>query len=71
MADVTNLKERVHPGKVIITRQMTGTGVPTDTDTVLSVEADYPVGSSYLNQTSNILYFKTANYGWQPEDTAS
>lgn len=70
MAQVTNLKERVHPGKVVLARQMQGNGAPTS-DTRLADDTDYPVGSEYVDLDTNYNYRKTANYGWQREDVAS
>jgi hypothetical protein len=69
MPNVTNLRERVHPGKVILAREMRGTGAPT-TDTRLADNNLYPVGSTYLDEATNKLYIKKPNFVWQQIDVS-
>jgi len=48
---VTNLADRMHPGKVILGRKVQGNGVPTSDATTngLANDTKYPVGSDYLD----------------------
>lgn len=69
----TNIKDRVHPGKVILARDVMGTGTPVG-DTTLASDTNYPVGSSYLDNATGVLYFKRqigTESRWVAEDTVS
>lgn len=60
---VTNLRHRTHPGKVVLSKDMVGTGIPAG-DTTLANNTEYPVGSTYTNLTTGKLYTKTAPGTW-------
>lgn len=63
MAQVTNLQNRTHPGKVILARDAKGSGVPTS-DTRLIDDIAYPIGSSYLDLATATLWHKTSAATW-------
>lgn len=59
---VTNLRDRQHPGKVILARDLVGVGNPS-TDTRLADNTEYPVNSSFLNEATGEQYIKLST-GW-------
>lgn len=66
MANVTNLQNLSHPGKVILARDMKGNGAPT-TDTRLADDVEYPIGSRYFDLTAGTQYHKTAAATWEAD----
>lgn len=59
---VTNLHDRVHPGKVVLSRDLAGVGDPS-TDSRLADNTLYPVGSSFLDEATGEQYVKLST-GW-------
>jgi hypothetical protein len=60
MAQVTDLIDRLDPGKINFGRHAIGTGNP-DTDTRLADDELYPEGSSYVNRQNAELWVKLNN----------
>lgn len=55
---VTNLQDRVHPGKVILARDMQGNGDPVH-DPILNDMTKFPIGTTFLDLDTGDLYTKT------------